>query len=720
MAPDLRLPDAFSPEGALARLVDGFEDRPGQVAMARLVERAMDQGAVALIEAGTGTGKTLAYLVPALAWALAHDDRVVVSTYTLNLQDQILSREAPLLEEAFDHQGTVAVVKGWSNYLCLRKLEVEMMGGGLEIGDGSGHGEIAAIAAWAGATAEGERSALDQEVSAGAWERVAAESGACTKAKCPHFARCFFFAARKKAEAARILVVNHALLLLDWSLRRDDPDTMAGVLPPYTVAVIDEAHHIEAVATDFLGASVTVTGFARPLNALHRREGGGEKGLLAALWSGAGAASLAPVEVAGLRRRVSEGPVAGVQHLERAVTAFFTALDRWTRDVSDGDEGRVRLTDAVVPQDAWVEVAEAGSLVAEGCRKLSDQLGLVITELEALESEVWLEASNIAADLSARRAEVARLSRDLTRCLGVDDPASVYWAEPARSTSPAKLAMAPLNISDALSPYFDGLHAAVLTSATLAVGERFDFVRDRLGVGRLPAERRLEQVVASPFDFQEQVLLGIPTNLPPPDDPTFLDHSLAFVSELLLMTQGRTFLLFTSHRMLEAAARRLAADPALAEMEWLVQGERPRHQLLERFRQGGQCVLLGTDSFWEGVDVPGEDLTAVVLMRLPFQVPTDPVIQARVEALAQEGRSGFRDYQLPKAVLKLKQGFGRLIRRRTDRGIVLILDSRIRTKSYGHAFLKALPPAHVITGTTNRVLANIQAFLLKSAPSTDS
>jgi len=702
-------------DGPVAQALGQYEDRPSQRDMAAYVADLYNDGGIGLLEAGTGVGKSFAYLVPAIRWALANGERTVVSTNTINLQEQLAGKDLPLLARAFGRDGetpTFALLKGWRNYLCLARLELAV-GGQLSLIEESWLGELQRIAAWARKTADGSLADLAEPPPSEVWDEVSAEPDLCPRLKCPHFERCFLFEARRRAADADVVVVNHHLLASDLAVRRAQENWQdAAVLPPYRRLVLDEGHHLEDTAAQHLGAQVTSWGVVRLLGRLERNGKGLLPTLLAELTQMDDLLSGASVQLIrdDLLRDVADART-------RATDVFRILADHLTTH----EAGEQRLTDAFVDDPIWEGgLGPALDDLLRVFARLRDGVEIVADRLELAE-----EADRRSQLLGELRAVVRRLQTASDALLLALRPQPgtpiVRWIERRGSKPqgelpfPVGLAAVPLDLAPILKEsLFDRIETIVVTSATLAAGGDFAFYRERVGLALEPNRVRYEEVLASPFDFASQCLFGVPTDLADPrGDQLGHDRALAtVVLELAHASDGGMFVLFTSH----AALRRVAsAVRAALGSRWplLVQGEAPRDLLLRRFRDAGSAILFGTDSFWEGVDVPGKSLRALVLAKLPFKVPTEPLTAARLERLEAEGRNAFMHYLVPQAALKLKQGFGRLIRTTTDVGVVILMDSRIVTKRYGELLLESLPPADRVIGPWAAVRTATEDFFAR-------
>jgi len=678
----------LSPSGPVARALGSFEDRPSQRDMAAYVSDLYNDGGIGMLEAGTGVGKSFAYLVPALVWARENGERTVVSTNTINLQEQLVGKDLPILARALgtgDHSPTFALLKGWRNYICLSRLE-QAREQGDSLFEDERRTELDGLAAWAARTSDGSLADLTDEPSGEVWDAVAAESDLCTRLKCPHFDRCFLFQARRRAAEADIVVVNHHLLASDLAVRMaSDNWQEAAVLPPYRRLILDEAHHLEDVAAMHLGAQVSMLGVQRLLSRLEKNGRGLLPTLRSVLFGRDDLLSAASRELA------QQGLIDALAAARRAADDVFTRLAR-RLDGEPGPAPVLRLRDEFLRDGVWddglgVELDNlllAFSRLSEGAAMIADRLTL--DDPSERRAQLVGELRGVVRRLDAAAAGLTATLRPPAA-----GPAAVRWLERrGRKTPNVSLAAVPLDLAPVLKEsLFDRIETVVLTSATLAAGGDFGYLEERLGLDLPPSRTKVREIHASPFDYAAQCLFGIPTDLPEPrDDESGHGAAVARVLvELAHASDGGMFVLFTSHRALRSAADAVRDS---------IEGQ--RDHLLRRFREAGSGVLLGTDSFWEGVDVPGRALRVLILAKLPFKVPTEPLTAARLERLEARGLNGFAHYLVPNAALKLKQGFGRLIRSRGDVGAVVLLDRRVVTKRYGAMILEGLPPATRLVG----------------------
>jgi len=636
----------LGPDGVIARRLPSYEHRVEQLEMAGAVARAIERPGHLIVEAGTGVGKSFAYLVPAILAAVSLKRKVVVSTHTIALQEQLLGKDIPFLRSVMGQEFSAVLVKGRSNYISLRRLDVAVQRQGSIFQRAEEFDQLATVRLWSGRTSDGSRSDLDFRPFPSVWEAVQSENGNCLGKECPRYKECFFYQARRRVHNANLLVVNHALFVSDLALRA------AGVslLPKYDVAIIDEAHTLEAVAGRHLGLQLSNIGVDFTLARLFNERTG--KGLLTF--------------------HKLDDSTRKVQSARMAADEFFDGIADWFERQPPGFNGRVRKP-LGCPETLSEELRKLATSIGEAANQIANPLERI--ELTAAELRCRGLATEISGWLSQSAAD------------------TVHWVEVEnRTRRRVRLACSPLDVGPRLRTLlFNEVPTCILTSATLCVGSppKFDFIQSRVG---LRAADTL--ALGSPFDFARQVTVHLPKNLPDPSDQpdSFQRGAIRAIAHYLERTEGKAFVLFTSYKMLDAAARALTPWLARRNIALFAQSDgMPRSKMVDAFKADINSVIFGADSFWQGVDVPGDALSNVIITRLPFSVPSHPLLEARLEFIRSRGGSPFIEYQVPEAVIKLKQGFGRLIRTKTDRGIVVILDPRILTKPYGRTFLNSLP-----------------------------
>ncbi len=715
--------DELNEDSAVAKALPGYECRQGQIDMASETARSFNDGMISLIEAGTGTGKTLAYMIPAIKWAIKNKERVLVSTKTINLQEQLAFKDLPLLKEVLEEDFSAVLVKGRNNYVCLRKTDAEERDLGLfsqEEAD-SGTEELKTIISWSKKTSDGSLSDLSFIPSYEVWDKVKCESDTCPGIKCTFYESCFLVSARRAASLADILIVNHHLLFADLSLRGSSGSLSdVSVLPPYTRIIIDEAHHVEDISTDFFGSTVSQFWLKRQFGRLRSADRKGrQKGLL-------------PTVLKKLRYVKSKKysvEISSITNLiEQELFTFLDGLTQYSEDMfaeiaiflqkninNRSDEHQYLLDERFLSNSEWenLVLVKTEGFVAR-IRGFKNKLQGMLDSLKELGSEIIKEIDNTIIEIDAQARRLGTTADSLYYLMFDDDKSMVKWIVLTEKQKNIKICAAPIEVAEDLKrSLFDPFDTVIMTSATLTVGNDFDFIRSRLGIDLIDRDRVLNRIFPSPFDFKKQVVIGIPLNIDSPDHPRFQSQSQQLISKSIGISEGRAFVLFTSYFAMGEAFDSVSDSGIHPNIKMLKQGTETRHNLLNRFRNEQPSALFATDSFWEGVDVIGSALESIIIARLPFKVPTVPIEIARREAIDMEGGNSFTDYTVPQAVIKFKQGFGRLIRHKSDRGTILILDNRIINKMYGRLFIDSLPECNVVADTDETVFEAFRQFYHK-------
>jgi len=643
-----RVRTIFSENGLLSK-AKNFEFRPQQQEMAVAVARALEEDRHLVVEAGTGVGKSLAYLVPAILFALEQHKKAIVSTHTINLQEQLLYKDIPILKKVLPVEFDAALMKGRQNYLCPRRLERALQSS-KELFTGPEDNELNRIAEWASKTRDGSLSDLSIEPDPKVWAQVCSEAHICTQKTCGQNPRCFYQQARKKLLAADVIVLNHTLLFVLLGDPKEQEERESGFLFPNDFIIFDEAHRVEQVASKQIGVGVSQYGLRSTIQRLYNSRT--RKGLFTVMRDAAGV------------RLAAES----IDDLEK----FFDAVESKS-DFRKGREFRVRGVD-LVPDTITGRLVALQARIAEVVKRADDEI------------------------LKAELQEFGRRIRDARDGIAIfleqSAPQHVYWVERTGKTAQfLSLNAAPIDLAPVLRRMiFRDNATCVMTSATLAVG-RADLAYFRERIGATEAE---PLQLGSPFDFQKQMKMFVVKKMPDPREATYQKELERWIAHFVEKTGGCAFVLFTSYRDMQQVAGEMQKFFVEKKMNLLVQGGgAPRSKLLEQFKSEPRSVLFGTDSFWGGVDVPGEALSNVIITRLPFAVPDTPLIEAKLELVQERGGDAFTEYSLPEAILKLRQGVGRLIRTKSDHGIIVILDNRIVTKPYGRAFMQALPKCPV-------------------------
>ncbi len=679
--------------GLLAQHISGYEERPQQIEMARAVTNAFNQSQHTMIEAGTGTGKSIAYLVPAIVWATNNHERVVISTNTINLQEQLILNDIPTLQKALNIPFKAAIMKGRSNYLCPRRLMAVRRRRPTSIDELR---TLAKILVWLLESPSGDKGEISLRGPAEheTWQRLSAEDEGCTMDRCSTAmaGACPFYKARKAAESAHILIVNHALLLSDAAADNR-------ILPDYRYLVIDEAHHLEEAITSSLG-------FRLDEAALHRRLadlGSPHKGLLGSLLNSTG--HHIPDKDLKRLETIVKHISAATNAMEVHVQSLFKGLREFYSDVTSRSRTSdyntpLRITDQERSKNSFIEAAATWSTLKEFFEAISEAMRRLTEFLSRLEQYNIPDYNDLVNSAGAAARYLEEVRTELNAFITEPSSNTIYWLNAGQNIAYMSIHSAPLHVGSLMDQYiWNAKESVIVTSATLQTNHSFDYVRERLH-----AEHVSTMNVGSPFDYKESTLIFIPNDMPEPNDKHHYQQAVerGFI-ELAAALNGRVLGLFTSYTHLRQTAQAITPRLALGNIAVYDQSDgSSRQALLDGFKSAEKAVLLGTKSFWEGIDIPGESLSALVITRLPFAVPTDPIFAARSETY----NDSFNEYAVQDAILRFRQGFGRLIRTRADRGIVAIFDRRIISKAYGVNFLEALPECTVQSGSL-RILPDV-------------
>ena len=680
----------FEKNGLLSQYFKEFEYRDEQLHMAEHIEKGLNDEKKVIVEAGTGTGKTLAYLIPSIQWALENEKKVIISTNTINLQEQLLNKDIPIAKKIMPRDFKYLLVKGRGNFLCNRKHAnlLSMKPAELEEFSDDQKRQFEAIINWGKETKTGDKSELYFEVDYTVWEYFQSETDICAGARCPYKSECFFLKSREEKKKADILIANHHIFFSDLAIRKEIGfNTDYSILPEYGLVVFDEAHNIEKVARDYFSYEVSKYGFTKAmnqiLNVLSKKK---NKGQLETL-------------IHYLKERKYEDKEIVEKLLENDIRLNHNNLFKAGRDYFD------RL----------IEIFSKGQIGSISFRIKKDEIMASsfysmlndVKENFVLEFNTYLRTVRKVIAILKETEDNDGVINDFIKYIerletffenfkfinNLDDEEFIYWVEVNNKKNNSKLVATPLKIDDELSEnLYSNLKQLVFTSATIAVENNFDYFKKSIGL----EEETYNKIIASPFDYDKQMKVYIPSGLPDPNDRNFLDEIEPLLKKMILKTRGRTFVLFTSYKSLNYMYYMLRDELEENGINFFIQGMYPRTKLVEMYKNSDAPVLFGTDSFWEGVDVKGEQLISVIIVKLPFKVPSDPVTEAIIETYELQGKNPFIEYQIPESVIKFKQGIGRLIRSKEDRGIITILDNRIVTKRYGKYFLDSIPTKNII------------------------
>ena len=684
---DIDIKNYFSKDGILAKEIKGFEYRQEQEEMAQYIQEAINEDRKIIVEAGTGTGKTLAYLIPAIKWAVVNKKKVIIATNTINLQEQLLLKDIPLAKSIIKDEFSYVLVKGRNNYVCKRLFNELALGKNIDIGTFSieAREQIEYILKWGNKTKTGDKAELPFEVYPDVWELVQSTTELCLGKKCPYRKECFYMKTRMEKMEADILISNHHVFFADLNVRAEtDFDSEYLILPRYDMVIFDEAHNIESVARSYFSVEVSKISFTRLLNRIYQRKNKKKKEKSA----------LIRVEDTVDEKNLedSEQYIYLLNTLKEEISILQNIGDEYFDEIrkiyETNTEAPIRksLNNFEMTKSRFLENLREKKDIFQS--KLIDFLNLMMIFNNVIDEEKDKnpEVINFNNHLKMFKAYI-----DSFKFINsFEDDNYIYWLDINSKRTNVVLTATPLNIAQKLSTVlFDNLDRLVFASATIVVNGSFDYFKKSLG---LDEEDCIEAIIKSPFDYNEQMSVYIPSDIQDSENiNAFVSDASRFILNILLKTNGKAFILFTSYTMLNQIYYSISKKLKDKGFEVFLHGDKPRSQLIKEFKEAENPILFGTTSFWEGVDVQGENLSNVIITKLPFLVPTDPVVSAISKKIEENGGNSFTDFQLPEAIIKFKQGVGRLIRKKTDSGNIFILDNRILKKRYGSLFINALP-----------------------------
>lgn len=689
----------FEKNGLLSQYFKEFEYRDEQLHMATHIEKGLNDEKKVIVEAGTGTGKTLAYLIPSIQWAVENGKKVIISTNTINLQEQLLNKDIPIVKKIMSKDFKYLLVKGRGNFLCNRKhanlLSTKLVD--LEDFSDDQKKQFQALINWGKETKTGDKSELYFEVDYTVWEYFQSETDICAGARCPYKAECFFMKSREERKKADILIANHHIFFSDLAIRKEIGfNTDYSILPEYGLVVFDEAHNIQKVARDYFSYEVSKYSFTKAMNQiLNVAQKKKNKGQLEIL-------------INYLKKRNYEDKETIEKLLENDIrlnhgNLFKAGRDYFDRLIEIFSKGQIGSVSFRIKKDEIMassfysmlnDVKENFNLEFNTYLKVARKTIALLKDTE--------DNDGIINDFIKYTERLETFYENFKFINNLDDEDFIYWVEVNNKKNNSKLVATPLQIDDELSEnLYSNLKQMIFTSATIAIENNFDYFKKSIGL----EEETYNKIIASPFDYDKQMKVYIPSGLPDPNDRNFLDEIEPLLKKMILKTRGRTFVLFTSYKSLNYMYYMLRDELEKNGINFFIQGMYPRTKLVEMFKNSDAPVLFGTDSFWEGVDVKGEKLVSVIIVKLPFKVPSDPVTEAIIETYELQGKNPFIEYQIPESVIKFKQGIGRLIRSKEDRGIITILDNRIVTKRYGKYFLDSIPTKNIIRIAQDEIIS---------------
>lgn len=700
--------ELLSSKGPLTNLLPEYTERAEQIEMARLSAQGFGNNEITLIQAGTGVGKSFAYLIPAILWAEHNNETVIISTATTNLQDQLWQKDIPLLHKVFDFDFEAVVVKGAQQYICLDRLQEQSAQLPLTL-NGREQKQLAEIHEWAPASRSGQRSDLPFEPSQKLWREIEVSTTLCLHESCRHYDACAFIRDRKRIPRAHIVITNHSLLMSDLVLRTQS-DGYASILPEYSRLVIDEAHKFENAVTDALSVTVNPITTRNLLTRIHNPDV--HDGFLAKI------NTYQKYLPSGEGERISYSRA--IARCEQTVSSAIQSMRYFFDRIMPITQNNITPHPAYTVKQSysndWLQTGDMRDIRDNELENFSSLLEKLGTELYSFQLRFTKldeneELLRIKKEIQYYREQINQLSRGL-EVLFNDDEDDIRWIEVPPSADIISFRSAPQGVDDFLGPFlFEQMKTIIFTSATLAPGKKFDFFARSIGLDSFEQERQATTLLESPFPYRENSLLLVPTNIPDPTSISYQKTVNTIIPDAVAASRGRALILFTSHGMLRSTYEATRERIENSGYECISQSDSSRTIALKRFRDTTSSVLFGTASFWDGIDVVGESLSLVVIVRLPFSVPNDPIVEARSQRMADEGKNPFLEFQLPVAAMRLQQGFGRLIRSHTDRGVVFCLDKRLITKQYGNYIRESLPPCTFSKGNIENCITTIKNFL---------
>ena len=679
--------DYFSEDGILVNEIKGFEHRHEQEEMAKNIQNAINDNRKIIVEAGTGTGKTLAYLIPAIKWAITNKKKVIIATNTINLQEQLLLKDIPLAKSVIKDEFTYALVKGRSNYLCKRLFTELSLGKSIDIETFSmeAREQLEYILKWGNKTKTGDKAELPFEVYPDVWELIQSTTELCLGKKCPFRKECFYMKTRMKKMEADILISNHHVFFSDLNVRAEtDFDSEYLILPRYDMVIFDEAHNIESVARSYFSVEVSKISFTRLLHRIYQKKSKKKKEK-SALTRVEETIDEKYLEKTGDYLELLKTIKSEIYSLQIIGDEYFDEIRKMFETNTEAPI-RKSLNNFEMTKSNFLENLRAKKEFFQA--KLAEFLNLMMAFSNVIDEE---KDKNPEVINFNNHLKIFKKYIDSFKFINnFSDADYVYWLDINSKRTNVVLTATPLNIAQKLSSVlFENLNRLVFASATIMANGNFEYFKKSLG---LDEEECIECFIESPFDYEHQMSVYIPTDIQDSENlNAFVTDASKFILDILKKTKGKAFILFTSYTMLNQIYYSVVNKLKNSNFEIFLHGEKPRSQLIKEFKEAKNPVLFGTTSFWEGVDVQGENLSNVIITKLPFLVPTDPIVSAISKKIEEDGGNSFSDFQLPEAIIKFKQGVGRLIRKKTDRGNIFILDSRIIKKRYGSAFIKALP-----------------------------